>query len=162
MTNKTIIMDFSRVLIFAHDEVDSLNAHHKKLASELAAYYPLEHFRINGELLEWLKHARSHADIYLFSNGKLHELEEVESSIKGIFMQIFTAASIGYSKTDPAAYFELAKQIAVPPEEIIFVDDNIKNVNAALDAGTRAVQYENNTQVIRCLDELIARPGSLE
>lgn len=47
----------------------------------------------------------------------------------------FVSASMGVAKPDPAAYARVIEVLAVPPEEVAFIDDRSCNVEAAEAAG---------------------------
>jgi putative hydrolase of the HAD superfamily len=48
---------------------------------------------------------------------------------------------LGIAKPDPAIYLHAAEGLAVPPAQILFVDDKEENIFAARTAGMVAVQY---------------------
>ena len=145
---KALVVDFSRVLIFANvDNVDSLNGHHKALSVD-PNYQIFDHFTLNHELLAYLRTLKDKIAIYVFTDGKLHHLSEVSTHLTGIFTGTYSVDSLGLNKKQPEAYLSLARLISVEPDEILFVDDKISNVEAAQSAGLQALQYTNNKVLI--------------
>jgi hypothetical protein len=69
---KALIVDFSRVLIFANDEqVASLNEHHRRLSAE-PGYSLFDHFRLNHELLGYLGRLKDRVPLYIFTINILY------------------------------------------------------------------------------------------
>jgi HAD superfamily hydrolase (TIGR01509 family) len=148
MTNqqkaKVLIVDFSRVLIFpVEDNVDSLNKHHETLSKD-PTYSLFDHFWLNHRLLDYLEKVSKAMPVYIFTDGKLHELPEVLPHLKDMFTARHTAESLGLNKKQPASYIRLAAHIGVKPEEILFIDDKAANVTAAKQAGLNAIQFSSN------------------
>jgi FMN phosphatase YigB (HAD superfamily) len=150
---KTLVIDFSRVLLFpVAAGVDSLNALHRELSAD-PHYQALDHFTLNLELLGYLKHLRSITPIYLFTDGKLHQLPEIVPYLEGIFKAVYSVESLGISKKQPEAYKGLAIRIGIDPSEIVFVDDKATNVKAARQAGAKSLLYTSNNDIMRELDK---------
>lgn len=51
--------------------------------------------------------------------------------------------AVGKRKPDPDFYMDVSKFLKVDPTSCIFIDDRIKNVDAALDAGFMGIQFKN-------------------
>lgn len=75
--------------------------------------------------------------------------------ISEIFNHIYSAEDLGISKTDPSAYRLVAEKLGKNPEEIVFIDDQLKNVEAAQKAGMSAIQYKNVDDLKKKLDTLL-------
>jgi HAD superfamily hydrolase (TIGR01509 family) len=145
---KVLIVDFSRVLIFPVAEgVDSLNKHHESLSKD-PAYKLFDHFWLNHELLDYLEKVSKSMPVYIFTDGKLHELPEVIPHLKDIFTEKHTVESLSLNKKQPESYLALAKRFGVKPEEMVFVDDKAANVAAAEQAGVVAIHYTNNENLL--------------
>jgi len=152
---KVLIVDFSRVLIFPTAEnVDSLNKHHETLSKD-PLYRLFDHFWLNHELLGYLEKVSEHMPIYIFTDGKLHELPEVVPHLKDIFTEKHTVESLGLNKKQSESYIALAERFGVKPEEIVFVDDKTANVAAAKRAGVHAIQFTANKDLPLQLDKTL-------
>ncbi len=152
MNITALVIDFSRVLIFAGDTVESLNQHHAKLAETEPGYRVLEHFQLNTELLGHLRRLSSRVPIYLFTDGKLHKLPEIAPALEGIFKAIYQAEDFGYKKNQPEAYLALSYRLGIPAASILFIDDTPANVAAAASAGFVTYRYESNAATIALLE----------
>lgn len=148
---KVLIVDFSRVLIFpVADGVDSLNKHHESLSKD-PAYKLFDHFWLNHELLDYLEKVSKRMPVYIFTDGKLHELPEVVPHLKDIFTEKHTVESLGLNKKQPESYIALAERFGVKPEEMVFIDDKAANVAAATKASVIAIHYTDNENLIQQL-----------
>jgi HAD superfamily hydrolase (TIGR01509 family) len=151
---KALIIDFSRVLVFAKDpNVESLNRHHEELA-QAPGYEFYEHFNLNRELLEFLAGLKDRMPMYIFTDGRLHVLPEVAVYLRDIFRGAQTVESVGVSKKDPEAYRQLVRQLGLEPDDVVFVDDKPAHVEAARTAGLQGVVYRDNAQVMEALAKL--------
>jgi HAD superfamily hydrolase (TIGR01509 family) len=147
----TLIVDFSRVLIFSREEVESLNEHHKYLSQHIESYQVLDHFYLNEALLALLDEVKTSMHLCLFSDSSLHGLPEIRSRIKHTFGQVISADKSGFNKSSPKAYEWLLDQLNARPDKTVFLDDKAANVDAAQAVGIRALQFVDN---IRTLPEL--------
>lgn len=156
----TIIVDFSRVLIFSHDEVESLNQHHEYLSRHTENYQVLDHFYLNDELLALLDEVKEHMHVCLFSDSTLHALPEIRARLSQTFKEIISADESGAKKSDPKAYEWLLLRIEAEPDSTIFLDDKAANISAAQAAGIHAVvQYEDNERSLPVLRALLNVSG---
>ena len=153
---KALLFDFSRVLLFSRDEsyTGSLNEKHKSLSQE-NTYNLLDHFVLNDELLKYLDQIKEKVPLYIFTTDIIQDDPALKVKIDPIFKQIFSANKLGLSKQDPSSYQKLAVQISLPPEEILFIDDQAANVEIAKQAGLEAIQYQNNQQLTTKLDQIL-------
>ena len=158
----TLIVDFSRVLIFSHDEVESLNAHHNYLSAHVKDYRVLDHFYLNDELLSLLDGVKSTVHVYLFSDSSLHRLPEIRARLDRTFRQIISADESGFKKSDPNAYTWLLSHVKARPEATIFLDDKADNVSAAAAVGIHAIQFINNEQALPQIQAQLERISRAE
>ena len=64
---------------------------------------------------------------------KLPFLSEFEAIVDAIYTQIL--------KPDPRAYHQVLEQLDLKPEQCIFVDDQLRNINGALECGLKTVHF---------------------
>jgi len=119
-------------------------------------YEVLDYFYLNKDLIKYLESIKNRVEIYLFSDGALHAVTELENRVQHLFKQTVTAEELGLKKSDPQAHRELLKKLKVSADETIFVDDKDKNIAAARVAGMQAVQFIDNDQIIPRLEQLLA------
>jgi putative hydrolase of the HAD superfamily len=83
---------------------------------------------------------------YLATNQERHRIAYIlnEMGFAGKFDGIFSSASIGYMKHEPAFFAAVLEALpGVQAREILFWDDNLANVAAARTAGIQAELYTN-------------------
>jgi HAD superfamily hydrolase (TIGR01509 family) len=146
---RAIVLDFSRVLLFPKDTtyVGSLNEKHKSL-SEKPNYYLLEHFSLNEKLLERLSTLKHKYRLYIFTSETIQDDPSLQPYLSPLFDGIYSAMRLGIDKKTPSSYDILAKEIGLSPREIVYVDDNLENFQAAQNAGTNCIHYKNNLQLL--------------
>jgi glucose-1-phosphatase len=74
-------------------------------------------------------------------------------SLRGPFDQLVLSYEIGAMKPHPSIYLAAEKQAGVEPGKILFLDDRLDNVQAALDRGWRAYPFTDADaarKVLRC------------
>jgi len=152
----TLIFDFSRVLLFAKDRgyKEDLNPLHKKLLAENPNYAFLDYFELNEELLAYLKTIKHKFEIYIFTSGSIQNAIEIKDRIAQVFKAVLSAEEMGVSKKDPQAYKVLTQKLDKSPQEVIFIDDSLTNIQGASEAGLNVFQYLDNESVIRKINEL--------
>ena len=155
---KTIIFDFSRVLLFAKDKgyKEDLNPLHKKLLSENPNYKFLDYFELNEELLVFLEAVKNRIELYIFTSGSIQKAKEIKSRLDEVFNGTFSAEELSLSKKDPQAYIILTKKLGKSPKEVIFIDDSQTNIQAASQAGLNVFQYLDNEGLIKKINQLLS------
>ncbi|MFA6524832.1 MAG: HAD-IA family hydrolase [Patescibacteria group bacterium] len=146
---KAIISDFSRVVLLPNDETytGGLNLLHKELSAN-GKYDFWQYFRLNQDLINFYKSVCKRVDIYIFTKGYVQELPVLQPVISEVFKGVFSASRLELNKNSKEAYILIAGMIKQKPEEILYIDDNQDNVDAAKKAGLNAICYNSNKQVI--------------
>ena len=153
---KALISDFSKVLCFRKDDpgLDKLNEHHENLR-QAGEYDFWSHFTVNTKLLEYYNRLSDRIEIYIFTTAYIQEYPPVMERLKPHFKNIFSAARLGFSKTDANSYKKLSEMIEKSPEEIIFIDDTEPNIQAAKSAGLQTIHFHDADAVIQSIENLI-------
>ena len=96
--------------------------------------------------------------IYGLSNNneisvkRMHEIyEEYGLPWQRVFRKEFISSRMKLLKPSPEIFARAREEIGLPPEEILFVDDSRRNVDAALASGWQAVRYEPGTDLGACI-----------
>lgn len=76
------------------------------------------------------------------------------------FDDIFVSSTIGARKPEQAAFRWVADAMQVPPERILFLDDNRENVEGAAAAGFQTVWIGSEADVVGTLARFADRPLS--
>ena len=146
---KSIITDFSRVLLFPQDNeyTGRLNQLHQELLED-GDYYFWEHFELNDELLDFYKNISQKIPVYIFTTGCIQEYPQLKQKLDGVFEGIFTATGMEVQKDQKDTYIKLAGMIDVEPGEILYIDDTVKNAEAAKKAGCETIRFTGNDEVM--------------
>ncbi|PZD75310.1 Alpha-D-glucose 1-phosphate phosphatase YihX [Acaryochloris thomasi RCC1774] len=103
--------------------------------------------------IEFLKSLKSRFTVALFSNSnELHwERKMNEMALDGVFHQSFASHLMGLAKPDPEAFRYVIEALESEPAEILFLDDNRLNVEAARIQGLQAEEVHGLSEAKRCL-----------
>jgi HAD superfamily hydrolase (TIGR01509 family) len=153
---KALITDISKVLLFSKDEsyTGSLNdLYHKNKDSDDFVFD--SYFRFNDEFLEFYKLLKDKLDVYILTSETIQDAPEMQRYWEGAISEIFSASKMGTHKSKPEAHEMVLKKINLKPEEAIYVDDDIKNIEAAKSVGLDTVWYKNNEDAMSEINKLL-------
>jgi len=113
----------------------------------LLDYWFSDESQVNQEIVNAIAKLR-HKGIkcYLLTNQEKYRTEYFANQLDfaTIFDEMFSSAAIGYKKPQPEFFEAISKQIApIRKNEVLFWDDELKNVNAAKQFGFQAKHYAN-------------------
>lgn len=89
--------------------------------------------------------SRNHK-VYIYSSGSVHaqkllfghvDINGKSTDINGYLSGYFDITTSGY-KFEPQSYKNIIQNIGIPGQEVLFLSDNVKEVQAALEAGLKA------------------------
>ena len=108
--------------------------------------------RTDTALLDFLRSLRPERKVGLISNAwsNLRALI-TRRKFEDVFDEMIISAEVGVMKPDPRIYRLALEKLGVQPEESVFLDDVLVNVEAARSIGMRAIQF---TQPEKTLEEL--------
>ena len=146
---KAIVSDFSKVLLFPKDTqyLGSLNALHKEL-SQQANYNALEHFELNHALLDFYQSLKDALPLYIFTSDVIQDSPEFQPYLQPVFTSILSAKKMNTDKKISAAYLLVAAELKLNPDEILYIDDALENIQAAKIAGLNTILYINLEELI--------------
>jgi len=138
-----ILSDFSRVILNPKDKKyqGTLNGLNKKLLEKDKNYSFFDYFEFNEEILSLYRQLRLRYSANIFTSGTIHNRPEVRRIVAPIFENIYTAKDFGINKKQPDAYLFIAEKLNKKPSDILFIDDQIDNIQAAHKAGLNTIQY---------------------
>jgi epoxide hydrolase-like predicted phosphatase len=73
-----------------------------------------------------------------------------------LFDAVVISAEVGMRKPEPQIFHHTAKELGVPPDTCVFIDDAEANVNAAIGCGMTGVHHTDPAATVACLTELFA------
>lgn len=129
-----------------------------KIVTEIPSY--------KGRLLN---HLAERYDIYMLSNNNPivspHFPEFFSSagvSVEKVFKKSFLSYQMGMLKPAEAFYKKVVSEIGGSVEEMLFIDDSQKNVEAAVAAGLPSVYYEAGSDLAALLADVLGDPSIAE
>ncbi len=144
----------------------SVDRHWEIVCAELG--WPLENLaefqslfwggdRLDMALIAYIRGLKPAFKTGLLSNNwsNLRHLIEQRWQVSDAFDTLVNSAEVGLLKPDPAIYQLTLERLGVSPEQAVFVDDFIENVQAARQLGWQAVQFQNPAQVRADLNPIL-------
>jgi len=140
-----ILSDFSRVILNPKDKnyKGTLNGLYKELQQKNIPFNFFDYFEFNDEILKWYVQLKDKLSINLFTTGTIQNAKEVKQKIDLIFENIFSAQEYGLDKKKPQAYEFIANKLQKSPNQILYIDDKLENLEAAKQAGLETWHYDN-------------------
>lgn len=117
---------------------------------------------IPTERMELIHRVRNKFTIALLSNtneihikacSKIFKSKFDLSSINSAFDKTYLSYELGLWKPEPAIYQHVINDLQLPPNKILFFDDNPQNVESALNMGIQAIQVSDNYGIIDFFNE---------
>lgn len=101
--------------------------------------------QINKEVVELIKKLKGNYKIILFSNHEKELLRKLlqRHSITDLFDQMIISSEHKMAKPDPRFYELLTKISKIEKNEMVFIDDNSENIEAAKKFGLKTIKFEN-------------------
>lgn len=107
---------------------------------------------IRVELIKTLQHDYK---IYLFSNTNAIHVEKFHSifrnqhgfEVSSLFKKDFYSNEIGFRKPSPESYREIIRLSGIIPEESLFIDDSLPNVESAIASGLKGLWLEPGQKI---------------
>jgi len=105
--------------------------------------------------VELVRNLRKQFKIYLFSNTNAIHVEKYRSNfrnqhgfeVSSLFVKDFHSNEIGYRKPTPESFKEIIRLSGINPEESLFIDDSLPNVDAAIAVGLKGYWLEPGQKV---------------
>jgi len=149
----TLVSDLSYVLLFPKDKnyQGTLNGLYKTLTG---SYNFFDYYQLNQPLFEAYQEFKEQGtSVNIFTSGSLQENAQVNQVLEPVFENIYSAEKLNLNKSEPEAYRKVAQLLGKSPEEILFVDDQLANVEAAREAGMEIVYYTSPKETVAILKQ---------
>lgn len=113
--------------------------------------------------VELLKSLRKDFGIYLFSNTNAIHVERFHSNfrnqhgfeVSALFEKDFYSNEIGYRKPSPESFQEIIRLSGINPEESLFIDDSLPNIESAIACGLKGYWLEPGQKVEEIFKEYL-------
>jgi epoxide hydrolase-like predicted phosphatase len=126
----------------------------------VSRYYELfsDAFELNHPLINLTRTLRKRLKFGLLSNysDRLRPMLENEYHIADLFDDMVISCEVHQLKPEERIYRTALDRLDVKPQEAIFVDDRIENIDGANKIGIHAVHYQTSEQVISEINGLLA------
>jgi len=112
---------------------------------------------VDYEIIKTISSLRPKYTTALLSNAwdDLRQLMIEKWKINSAFDQIFISAEIGIAKPDERIYKFTLEKLGLGPEETVFLDDFIENIEAARALGMHGIHFKEPGEAMRELRELL-------
>ncbi|MEA3375409.1 MAG: HAD family phosphatase [Chloroflexota bacterium] len=123
----------------------------------LQAFYTSD--RLNLQVVDAARALRDGYQVAILSNAFPTQremiLEHHAIDVGAEFDVYVNSASVGVSKPDPDIFHLTLERLGVAPPQAIFIDDNLRNVDAAREIGLHAIQFVDPETSLSAVDDLL-------
>ncbi len=115
---------------------------------------------LNIQLVDLIRSLRERYKIGLLSNAwsNMRQVLDERFHVVDLFDELIISAEVELAKPDPRIYRLAVQRLNVQPSEAVFIDDVLKNVEAARQEGLHAIQYLDFEQMLAELNPLLGTP----
>ena len=96
-------------------------------------------------------------------SGQCQWLEEPDASQRflGEFDRVFVSYKLGKGKRDPSLFNDVVRELGIEPQEILFIDDDVGNVQHAREHGLQALVYHDRGHLEADLETVLGMSTKL-
>lgn len=116
--------------------------------------------------VELLKKLSEKYELYMLSNNNpicirysRKMFEDAGIPLESIFRKCYFSYEMKALKPSEAFYRKVVSDIGLPAEQMLFIDDSMKNVEGSVAAGLPAVFYQPGTDLAALLEDVLYREG---
>jgi len=117
----------------------------------------IDGFQIRPWMIELVRNLRAKGFVTGILSDQTHWLNELDDYDHFFheFDHIYNSYNLGKGKRDPSLFTDVVNDLNLQPAEVLFVDDNEKNVQTAKDIGLRAILYVKYERFVSELENLL-------
>ena len=121
----------------------------------------LERFVIRPSMLELVDQLRRQGRLVGILSDQTEWLDELDRrhDVYSHFDRLYISYRIGKGKRDPSLFDDVAKDLDLPPQSILFVDDSPGNIERALQCGWQAIVFTDENGLRKQLRALGLLPS---
>lgn len=118
----------------------------------------LDAFILRPWIIEHVRQWRAQGYVTGILSDQMHWLDRLNERDRFFehFDHVYNSYHLGKGKRDPTLFFDIADRLSLPPDQILFVDDLVSNVERAQAAGWQAVVYEDRASFEQAITELLS------
>jgi HAD superfamily hydrolase (TIGR01509 family) len=115
----------------------------------------------NAGLIQYARRLRPPTRTGILSNSFVgaREREQAAYGFEDLVDEIIYSHECGMSKPDPGIYALACERLGVEPAQMVFLDDSEPCVQGARRAGIHAILYQDNSQAVSDIEDLLAATG---
>ncbi len=154
---KTIISDFSRVLLFPKDHAyeGGLNALNSELSAKNPAYDFLDTFELNEHLLAYYSGLNETTPVHIFTSETIQDHPAIRQTVLDAVTSVLGAKKLGVHKSEASAYNKVLEAVSAKPSEVIYIDDKQTNLDVAKKLGIATILHAENDTTIEQLNTFL-------
>jgi putative hydrolase of the HAD superfamily len=105
----------------------------------------LKRFKLRPDMMEVVEKIRSSGLIVAILSDQTNWLDELDqrTPFHHHFDYVFNSFHLQKTKRDPSIFADICAVLGVRPEEGLFVDDNLENIERAASQGLRAIHFKD-------------------
>ena len=117
----------------------------------------LDGFVLRPWMMEWVQQLNAQGYITGILSDQSHWLDWLNERdhFFEFFDHVFNSYHMGEGKRNPALFPDIAKQLALSPNEVLLVDDMKSNVTRAQVAGWQAIHYVDKPSFLKVINKLV-------
>lgn len=111
---------------------------------------------LNHDLADYVRRLKKHVRVTALTNNWSFVHDHIKQrEIDDLFDVIVNSADVGVRKPDPRIYQIMLHRLNANPNEVVFIDDTLENIEAAQALGIPCIHFESTGQVIAELNQLL-------
>ncbi len=119
-------------------------------AIQILGNFFFDKFRLDHDLMAFIRQSHLKLKTALCSNysDRLRPSLDVKWKVADAFDVIIISCEVGYIKPERQIYQMTLEKLDLQPSDVIFIDDNQKNVEGACAMGMNAILFKKTSQTI--------------
>ena len=105
----------------------------------------LRRFKLRPEIIKVVAKLKSLGFIVTILSDQTNWLDELNQRTPFYhhFDHIFNSFDLKKTKRDPSLFRDVCIQLGIQPEEVLFIDDNLENIERASNQGLRTIHFKD-------------------
>ncbi len=113
---------------------------------------------IDPRIVTLIKKLKTKYKTVLLTNAHHEFIEPLlqSSGLDKLFDKVVISSKVGIIKPDPRIFQLTLDELGIRAQEVLFIDDQTRHIEAARTVGLQAIYYEDFQQMKRELEQLLA------
>jgi putative hydrolase of the HAD superfamily len=131
------------------DTLEAIDLYLKSIGSGLEAcdfmnYWHKKDSNINHDVFEFAKSIREKYQLFIGTNQEKYRVRHIHRLLNSdeLFSEVFASCELGVEKPDVKFFKIIQERLEFKANEILFIDDSLKNVESARSVGWSAYHFE--------------------